>query len=411
VRPTTPGTFSYDFGNPQQMTFLLNSELSPAFMQDGRVSFTAEKATPDFYQLSGRRMNWDLTDYHPLLAQRAQSGTTYDKTTTYPSVGYQEATEIREGLDRNFLLILANEGAKGGGGALATFNRSIGPFEADRNDVTFVKAMVIVDPAAAPAADGTTAGAYRSPFSLPNGEILASYDGTVTNILTGPAPHYALVAVSPVDGTRRSLLSDGTLSYVEAALGYKRGETELFQNLPQLVFGGHSGAPDVGTNGVMHFPDVPVLATLLGANLRRGRDVSAFDAVASLKVYQDMPPPAGSDPTLIPTGKQAYSQLNILGSANLLSDHSLVALIPAGIPLILEFDDKSGNALFTMTEEHQVTQGEYITPGPPRAVFNNICGGCHGSISGSELDIAVSADALTGASVSLSRGAVPERLQ
>jgi hypothetical protein len=124
-----------------------------------------------------------------------------------------------------------------------------------------------------------------------------------------------------------------------------------------------------------------------------------------------MPPPAGSDPTLIPTGKQAYSQLNILGSANLLSDHSLVALIPAGIPLILEFDDKSGNALFTMTEEHQVTQGEYITPGPPRAVFNNICGGCHGSISGSELDIAVSADALTGASVSLSRGAVPERLQ
>ena len=37
----------------------------------------------------------------------------------------------------------------------------------------------------------------------------------------------------------------------------------------------------------MHFPDVPVLATLLGANLRRGRDVSAFDGAASLKVYQD----------------------------------------------------------------------------------------------------------------------------
>ena len=72
------GTFSYDFSNPEQMTFLLNSELSPAFMQDGRVSFTAEKATPDFYQLSGRRMNWDLTDYHPLLAQRAQSTSTFD---------------------------------------------------------------------------------------------------------------------------------------------------------------------------------------------------------------------------------------------------------------------------------------------------------------------------------------------
>ena len=42
-----------------------------------------------------------------------------------------------------------------------------------------------------------------------------------------------------------------------------------------------------------------------------------------------------------------------------------------------------------MSEEHQVTPGEYITPGAPRALFNGICGGCHGSISGEELDVAV----------------------
>src|SRR4029079_1190431 len=118
VGPTTPGTFSYDFGSAQQMTFLLNAELSPAFMQDGRVSFTAEKATPDFYQLSGRRMNWDRTDYHPLLAQRAQSTATFTSM-LYPSVDYQQATEIREGLDRNFLIILSDPTAKGAGGALA----------------------------------------------------------------------------------------------------------------------------------------------------------------------------------------------------------------------------------------------------------------------------------------------------
>jgi hypothetical protein len=408
VNPTNAGTFSYDFSNPTQMTFLLNSELSPAFMQDGRVSFTAEKATPDFYQLSGRRMNWDLTDYHPLLAQRAQSTSTFDNN-LLPSVGYQEATEIREGLDRNFLLILSNEGAKGGGGALATFNRSIGPFEADRSDVTFVKSMVIVDPAAAPNADGTTTGAYRSPFSLPNGEILASYAANVGNINTD-VPQYALVAVDQQSGVRRPLASDVSLSYVEAALGYKRGETELFSNLPQLVFGGHSGQTDAANNGIMHFPDVPVLATLLGANLRRGRDVSAFDGIASLKVYQDVPPPANSTTSIIPMGALAYSQLTPLGSASLMGDHSLKALVPAGVPLILEFDDSSGKALFTMSEEHQVTAGEYITPGPQRAVFNNICGGCHGSLSGAELDVAVSADALTGASISQSRYADPQQL-
>jgi hypothetical protein len=412
VAPSAAGGFSYDFGNPQQMTFLLNSELSPAFMQDGRVSFTAEKATPTFYQLSGRRMNWDLTDYHPLLAQRAQSTSTFDNN-PLPSVGYQQATEIREGLDRNFVLILSNEGAQGGGGALATFNRSIGPFEADRDDVTFVKSMVIVDPAAAPdPMTGATTGAYRSPFSLPNGEILASYDGTVTNI-NSAKPQYALVAVSQQDGSRRTLLQDASLSYVEAALGYKRGETEQFVNLPQLVFGGHANQPNSGQNGVMHFPDVPVLATLLGANLRRGRDVAAFDGAASLKVWQDHAPPMGFTKADIPSGTLAYSSLESKGSASLQSDHSLLALVPAGVPLILEFDDANGKPLFTMTEEHQVQPGEYITPGPPRAVFNNICGGCHGSLSGSELDVAVSADALTGATVSLSsplNGATPQQL-
>jgi hypothetical protein len=409
VKPTAANAFTYDFTQPEQMTFLLNAELSPAFMQDGRVSFTAEKATPDFYQLSGRRMNWDLTDYHPLLAQRAQSTSTFDMT-LYPSVGYQQATEIREGLDRNFMLILSNEHALGGGGALATFNRSIGPFEADRTDVTFVRSMVIVDPAAAPAADGTTTGAYRSPFSLPNGEILASYDGNVKNAMTD-VPRYGLVAVNQQTGVGRPLASDGTLSYVEAALGYKRGEQEQFVNLPQLVFGGHSGLTSAGENGVMHFPDLPVLATLLGANLRRGRDVAAFDGAASLKVYQDLPPPANSTTSLIPTGAMAYSQRMSLGSATVQSDHSLIALVPSGIPLILEVDDSHGTPLFTMSEEHQVTSGEFISPGPPRALFNNICGGCHGSLSGSELDVAVNADALTGASVSLSRYAAPQRLQ
>jgi hypothetical protein len=400
VKPSGAGTFTYDFSSPEQMTFLLNSQLSPAFMQDGRVSLTAEKATPTFYQLSGRRMNWDLTDYHPLLAQRAQSTNTFDNN-LLPSVGYQQATEIREALDRTFLLILSNEKSRGGGGALATFNRSIGPFEADRTDVTFVKSMVIVDPAAAPMADGTTTGAYRSPFSLPNGEILVSYAAAVTN-LTSDNPRYDLVAINPNTGVSRSLANGGASSYVEAALGYKRGETEQFVNLPQLVFGGHIGQQNTGQQAVMHFPDVPVLATLLGANLRRGRDVSLYDSVASLKVYVDHPPPAGSTTAMIPSGSLAYSSLESKGSASLKGDHSLQVLVPAGVPLILEFDDGNGKPLFTMTEEHQVQPSEYITPGPPRAVFNNICGGCHGSISGSELDVAVSADALTGATVSQS---------
>jgi len=251
---------------------------------------------------------------------------------------------------------------------------------------------------------------YASPFSLPNGEILASYAANVANINTD-VPQYALVAVNAQTGARRSLASDGSLSYVEAALGYKRGETELFSNLPQLVFGGQSGHSDISNNGIMHFPDVPVLATLLGANLRRGRDVSAYDGAASVKFYKDVAPPPNSTTAIIPSTALAYSQRTPIGSASLMEDHSLKAIVPAGVPLILEVDDAKGNAMFTMSEEHQVTAGEYITPGPQRALFNNICAGCHGSLSGSELDIAVSADALTGASISLSRYADPAQLK
>ena len=72
-------------------------------------------------------MNWDLTDYHPLLAQRAQSTDTFT-TDLQPSVDYQQATEIREGLDRNFLIILSDVGAKGGGrraGDVQPFDRPV----------------------------------------------------------------------------------------------------------------------------------------------------------------------------------------------------------------------------------------------------------------------------------------------
>jgi hypothetical protein len=367
-------------------------------MQDGRVSMTTEKVAPDmlqtngvFYQLAGRRINWDLTDYHPLLAQRAQSTDTFTND-LQPSVDYQQATEIREGLDRNFLIILSDATAKGGGGALATFNRSIGPFQANRGEVTFVRSVNIIDKAATGKAG--TVGVYRSPFSLPNGEILASYDKDVTDPAAG-APRFALVAVNEQAGTNRPLASDASLSYVEATLGYKRAERLLFTNLPQLVFGGHTEDTSQDT-AIMHFPDAPVLATLLGANLRQHRNVAKMDAAVALRLYEEHPPPTSMPGTL-------YTNREMLGQAAFEGDHSLKVFVPAGKPLILEFVDKSGAAVFTMTEEHQVTRGEYITPGPPRALFNNICGGCHGSISGSELDIAVNADALTGASVSNSR--------
>jgi hypothetical protein len=242
---------------------------------------------------------------------------------------------------------------------------------------------------------------------LPNGEILASYAANVTDPTTQD-PKYDLVAVDDHTGARRALVNDPQLSLVEGVLGYKRSERALFQNLPQLVFGGHVSADK--SQATMHFSDLPMLATLLNANLRRGRNVASFDSTAALRVYEERPPSSAS-PANLQGDQKVYVDRNPLGSARLESDHSLKVALPPQKPLIFELVDASGKILFTMREEHQLGPGEQISPGVPRKLFNGVCGGCHGSVSGSELDIAVTPDTLTGASVSLSRDASPKQLQ
>ena len=398
-----------DFGRLEAMTSLGGSELAPAFMQNGQLTMTAEKASPDFYQLSGRRINWDLTDYHPLLGQRASSSDTFGNVTR--SFGYQQATEIREALDRNFLVVLSDAGALGAGGALGIFNRSVGPFEEGRNDISFVRALTIPDSGAT--GRSGTAGVYRSPFSLPDGSILASYAANVSEP-TRDLPRYDLVAVDERTGQRRVLVSGQSASLVEAAVGYRRSSRLLFRNLPQLVFGG--GQPTVAAGSdqpaTVHFPDLPMLATLLDANLRRGRNLEPLATATLLAVYEAAAPTTASpDPASVQGPERVFTQRQLLGTAALETDGSLKVLLPSRRPLVLELQDAAGKPLFTMREEHQLGPGEHVSPGVPRRLFDGVCGGCHGSVSGREPDIAVNPDALTGATMSLSRDQSPKTLR
>ncbi len=97
----------------RQLTWQLNMERMPSFMQDGRLVFTVEKREPNFYQLALRRQNLDGGDYHPLYAQRA-------------SIGYTQATYVAELSHKDFVTIFSNADAVHGAGSLAVFNRSIG---------------------------------------------------------------------------------------------------------------------------------------------------------------------------------------------------------------------------------------------------------------------------------------------
>lgn len=383
----------------EQVTYLTNSEIGPQMMREGRIIMTTEKVSDaPFYQLAGRRINWDRTDYHPLLAQRAQSpyADPADRSAMGPSVGYAQATDIREDFNNNFLAIFSDEGAKGGAGTLAIFNRSVGAFELGRNDDGYLRAVTFPDPAATGRVGAATSGAYRNPSGLPDGRIMVSYAAFSGDLGTATSFDWDLVAIDPRTGTRTTLLG-GAGAQVDAVLAVKHAPRKPYYNRRQLVFGGLSSESTTGAGrAIIHMPDAPMVFTLFTGNLRRGRPVDAFRDATQIAVFREQPAPAGM------TSGGVFQQRELLGRAPLAADGSIRVNVPAGVGLVFELQDASGGRVVNFGEEHQVSPGEVVSMGVSENLFDAVCGGCHGSVSGSELDVAVTPDALTGASESLS---------
>ncbi|HEY0481547.1 MAG TPA: hypothetical protein VGD37_28720 [Kofleriaceae bacterium] len=399
-----------DQGSYEQITYLSNSEVGPQFMREGRITMTTEKASDGFYQLSGRRINWDRTDYHPLLAQRAVSpyASLTDLTQTKPSVGYASATDIREGSDGNFLLILSDLNADGspvapgGAGALAVFNRSVGPFEQGRGDIAYLPALRIIDGGNATGRAGSRAG-YRAPVSLPDGNLMVSY---ASDVATG---NFDIFTINPRAGAPAALLTNapgGTLR-VDAVLAYRYPARRLYENRRQLVFGGATTGD--AAHAVLHMPDAPMIFTLLTGNLRRGRPVEAFRKARFLAVYTEGLCPSGTA-TCTRGGNGIYESRQLLGTTPLADDGSVRVQLPSQTGVVLELQDDQHKTVVKMGEEHQLGPGEQISMGIVQPLFDAVCAGCHGSVTGHEVDVRVSPDALTGASASKSATAAPAKI-
>lgn len=376
-----------DGSEAEQMTFLNGSELSPAMMRSGKLSMTTEKATEGFYQLSGRRINWDLTDYHPLLAQRE-------------TIGFRQATEIREAIDGDFWFILSDPNSWFAGGTMTVLNRSIGPFEYGRNDPTFLQSIDFVDPANELAGAARATGAYRSPFPAPDGQILVSYASGDLDLTDKNAPvDYDLVIFDRVSKTRVVVAGgdDGRFQ-IEGIVAYPRSTRHVYYNKPHLVFGGGVIPKAKEKNEAWaHVLDGPMIFSVLTENLRRGRNLDSLSDGDHFAAYLAHPPPVGAS-----DDGQTFQDWEEVGSIKLEEDGSGFFAVPAGVPVILELRD-GNKAIRTMTEEHQFGPGEMTSLGVSREFFDGVCGGCHGSVSGRELEVVVNEDALTGASTSVAR--------
>lgn len=403
-------------GRIRQLTFLNNQELSPAFMRDGRLIFTAEKRAPDFYQLAGRRINLDGGDYHPLFGQRS-------------TIDFTQATDIVELSDKNLAMILSDKGAERGAGALGVVNRSIGidqpstnpdDYLVDPDAITaqnpdfFQHSLNLVDAAATGKLSGTQ-GAYRSPAPLPDGRLLVSYAPTATALdaFTGK---FEIVVVNPQTGERTPLISDPAQDCLWPAAVYAKQNLGVFASR----FDEANAATRVGTGPTAKVTvlDVGVLQSLLFQNTRSRRPIPERPTLA---VWESLPPEPGvtdfaSGGNFVTSDRygELYVRRHFLGNVTVHPDRSAAMLIPGGVPIVLEGRVQLANDAAPTThsqrEEMQFYPGEDSRQGFRQEQFVGLCGGCHGSVSGRELDIAIKPDILTSASQVTARDARPTDL-
>lgn len=405
----------------RQLTFLLDQELSPSFMLDGRLIFSVEKRAPGFYQLAGRRMNLDGGDYHPLFAQRS-------------SVGFNQFTEVVELADKNLAAIFGARGAARGAGTLAIINRSIGIDQRSLNGADYPQSQAAMDwpnpaffqrsihlpDAAATGALGETRGAYLSPSALPDGKLLVSYapDARTLTSITGS---FGLFVVDPVSAERRELLR-GAEDLLWPVAVYARAPRPVYRSRLDEPNGATRVDPSEAARpfAEVTYLDLPLLSSLLFQNTRSGRPLP--DDLGLVELWEQLPPEPGvidfeSGGAFVTEDAFGllYARRRSLGAVPPNpGDGSARVRLPGGVPFNLsmrvQLEGDAEPTLHHQREAMQLYPGESARQSFRRELFDGVCGGCHGSMSGMENDVATNPDILTRASEVIARDQAPTEL-
>jgi len=405
--PTKPNANLYvlepDPNNPgknrvRQLTWQLNMERMPNFMEDGRIIMTVEKREPNFYELALRRQNLDGSDYHPLYSQRA-------------TIGYLQATYPVQLTDKDFATIFSDQKAQHMGGTLGIFNRSIGVDFTSTNPADYVVDPSVIDPNSPTSVEPDfflhslsstyNDGTYTSPSALPDDQMLVSFGSGDPDSFGGD---YDVYAMDPISGNKTQILGGAGTADIEAVGVYARIPKGIFAPIGDEPNGDtsiHQGET-VADITVM---DMTALASLLFQNTPTGRPVEPD--LPSFDVYEDLPPDVTSFPacggnTFCDNFGMVYVRRRIVGTVPLLSDGSAHFKIPGGLPLVLHLaDDKESQANGTprwQREEMTFVPGEYTHQSFRSSQFNSLCAFCHGSVSGQPIDVGLNPDFLTSAS-------------
>jgi hypothetical protein len=399
LEPDPNNTTNTTQNRVRQLTWQLNMERLPSFMQDGRLIFTAEKREPNFYQLALRRQNLDGGDYHPLYAQRA-------------TIGYTQATYVTELAHKDFGAIFSNQNAQHGAGALVVFNRSLGVDFSSQNAADYLVDPTVISPTSPSALESDfflhslkvidAAGSYTSPSALPGGQMLVSYGAGDPSSFGGD---YDVYVMDPVTGTKTRLLGSAGTAEVEAVGVFGKVNKGIFASTPDEV-NGHTYVVPGQPNADITVLDMTVLGSLLFQNTPTGRVLESD--LPNFEVYEELPPgvtsfgACGGNTASDMFGKVCVRRRR-LGSVPIQGDGSAHFRIPGGMPILLHLAEDSESLQMNLPrwqrETMTFTPGEVSHQAMRAQFFNNLCGMCHGAISGHPVDASLRPDFLTQASM------------
>jgi hypothetical protein len=221
--------------------------------------------------------------------------------------------------------------------------------------------------------------------------------------------NFDIVEVDASTGARIPLISDPQDDLWPVAIA-PRYNVRIFKSRLDEPNGATQVFDDEARRGrsQITFLDAPLLSSLLFQNTRTGRVVPTSNFALSL--WEDLPPESGvtsfdaASPNSVFSDDygKVYVRRGLLGAPTIYGDGSASVTIRGGIPLVLQtrvlLAADSAPTDHFQREEMQFYPGEVVRQGFRAPLFNGICAGCHGSISGYETDIATNPDILSQAS-------------
>jgi len=385
-------------GDIERLTFTPAPEIEPALFSIGPMAgylvFAYRRAIDDRDRTVGFSFPLDRhVDYH------IHFGLTPEQTLFYQS---------RELPDGRAAVIVGDPANAWEGGQIALIDRNLGPALLGAGDpdtasvVGYADTLRTLDPDTL--ASGTSpGGVYRDPAPLPDGSILAAW---------APGPFDLGDGERDIDyGIVRLVIEETDGSCTGAECSPRIAEREVW--VDEVGLSDHSPEPvmPVWRERDAHDsldPDDPTLFSMIDIAVNDGVMNDLYptgekrfrDDVRFVRFVEALPAAPGD----AAPGLSRHAPARILGEVAVEDDFSLYLEVPPETPFRTQLLDES-----RMNIGHQhnrwlfAWRGQHFSQSTHRNLYDQSCGGCHGSASGLPEQTLASPDTTTRATLTLAR--------